>query len=173
MPTTATDILRDTYGRIAELLPMFLRDLSPQTILWRPDPDANSIGWLAWHLTRVQDDHLAGVGQCEQVWTSAGFADRFALPYAVHEHGYGHTSEQVGAFHVTDVELFTAYHAAVHEMTMRVLDGLDDTAYDRVVDERFDPPVTAAVRLVSVIGDASAHLGQIGYVRGLAQRSTR
>ena len=58
-------------------------------------------------------------------------------------------------------------------MTMRVLDGLDDTAYDRVVDERFDPPVTAAVRLVSVIGDASAHLGQIGYVRGLAQRSTR
>lgn len=170
MPTPATDILRDAYGRIAEDLPQLLDGLSPETLRWRPDPEANPIGWLAWHLTRVQDDHLAGVGQCEQEWTSQGFAERFDLPYAVSDHGYGHTSEQVGAFRVSDVGLLVEYHQAVHVMTLNVLAGLDDTAYARIVDERWDPPVTAAVRLVSVIGDAHAHLGQIGYLRGLAAR---
>ena len=167
---TVTAVLRDAYGRIHDELPQLLDGLDAETLLWRPDADANPIGWLAWHLTRVQDDHLAGVGGCEQVWATDGFADRFGLPYAVDDIGYGHTSAQVGAFDVTDVGLLVEYHDAVHVMTVRVLDGLDDAGYGRVVDEHWDPPVTAAVRLVSVIGDAQAHLGQIGYVRGLAER---
>lgn len=168
--TTAADILRDAFGRVAEELPQLLRDLPAEVVLWRPDPDANSIGWLAWHLTRVQDDHLAGVGQRDQVWTSQGFAERFALPYAVDSHGFGQSSAEVGAFHVSDTELLLAYHHAVHAMTLEVLATLDDTAYRRIVDARFTPPVTATVRLVSVIGDTTAHLGQIGYLKGLAER---
>lgn len=170
---TATDILRDAFGRVAEDLPALLAGLDAETLLWRPDPEANSIGWLAWHLTRVQDDHLAGVGQVEQVWPTQGFAQAFGLPYAVGSIGYGHTSADVAAFTVTDVDLLCRYHAAVHDLTLRVLDGLDaggDTAYARVVDERWDPPVTAAVRLVSVVGDTTAHVGQIGYLRGMAER---
>jgi hypothetical protein len=76
----------------------------------------------------------------------------------------------VGAFTVSDIALLLGYHDAVHALTMSVLDDLGDADYARVVDEHWDPPVTAAVRLVSVIGDAQAHLGQIGYVRGLAER---
>lgn len=167
---TATEVLRDAYARIHEELPALLDGLDATTLLWRPDPDANPIAWLAWHLARVQDDHLAGVGAVEQVWTSAGFADRFALPYALDEIGYGQTSAQVGAFGVADASLLLDYHAAVHALTVRVLDSMAAADYARVVDERWDPPVTAAVRLVSVIGDAQAHLGQIGYVRGMAER---
>lgn len=170
---TASDVLRDAYTRIHEELPALLEGLDTETMLWRPDADANSIAWLAWHLTRVQDDHVAGVGQVEQVWTAAGFAERFALPYAVGTIGYGHTSAEVGAFGVADAGLLAGYHDAVHALTMRVLDAMDDTGYARVVDEHWDPPVTAAVRLVSVIGDTMAHLGQIGYVRGLAERRER
>ena len=171
---TATDILRDAYDRIPHELSGLLAGLDARTLLWRPDRDANPIGWLAWHLTRVQDDHVAGVGRVEQVWTRDGFGDRFGLPYEVEAIGYGQTSAEVGAFRVTDVDLMLDYHREVHEMTMRVLDRLDATApdegYARVIDANWDPPVTAAVRLVSVIGDAQAHLGQIGYLRGLADR---
>ena len=166
----ATQILLDAYDRVHDELPELLDGLDTETLLWRPDAEANPIAWLAWHLTRVQDDHVAGVGGVEQVWTAAGFADRFALPYAVGTIGYGHTSAEVGAFDVTDVALLLEYQDAVHAMTVEVLEGMDAPAYERVVDERWDPPVTAAVRLVSVIGDAQAHLGQIGYVRGLADR---
>lgn len=169
---TVTDVLRDAYGRIHEELPQLLDGLDAETLLWRPDADANSIAWLAWHLTRVQDDHLAGVGGVEQVWTGAGFAERFALPYPVDEIGYGHTSAEVGAFDVSDVALLLGYQDAVHAVTLAVLEAMDDADYARIVDEGWDPPVTAAARLVSVIGDAQAHLGQIGYVRGLAERRT-
>jgi len=170
---TVTDVLCDAYTRIHEELPPLLEGLDSETMLWRPDPDANSIAWLAWHLTRVQDDHVAGVGRVEQVWTGAGFADRFALPYAVETIGYGHTTAEVEAFETADPGLLLGYHGAVHELTMSVLDAMGDADYARVVDERWDPPVTAAVRLVSVIGDAQAHLGQIGYLRGLAERRSR
>jgi hypothetical protein len=170
-PTVSvTDVLRDALGRIHDELPPLVDGLAADQLLWRPDPDANPIAWIAWHLTRVQDDHLAGVGEVEQVWTAAGFAERFHLPYAVESIGYGHTSAEVGAFGVSDARLLVEYHAAVHAMTMSVLDGMGEAGYARIVDERWDPPVTAAVRLVSVIGDAQAHLGQIGYVRGLAER---
>ena len=172
-PTTATEILRDAFGRVADEFPAALQGLDAETLLWRPDPEANSIGWLTWHLTRVQDDHLAGVGDVEQVWQTQGFAQEFQLPYAVEAIGYGHTSADVGDFQVADVDLLCRCHAAVHEMTLRVLDGLEAggaPAYARIVDRRWDPPVTAAVRLVSDIGDTTAHLGQIGYLRGMAER---
>ncbi|MFV0451788.1 MAG: mycothiol transferase [Propioniciclava sp.] len=167
---TATDILDDAFTRVNEAMHQQLDGLAGPTVLWRPDAEANSIGWLAWHLTRVQDDHLAGVGDRDQVWTADGFAASFALPYPVEAHGYGHSSDDVAAFTIDDVDLLLAYHDAVHQMTLTVLGALDDAGYARVVDDSWDPPVTAAVRLVSVIGDTGAHLGQIGYLRGLAER---
>ena len=78
--TLARALLVDAFGRVAEAIPSLLDGLRPDELLWRPDPDANSIGWLVWHLTRVQDDHLAGVAQTEQVWATGGFADKFNLP---------------------------------------------------------------------------------------------
>ncbi|MFV0461972.1 MAG: mycothiol transferase [Nostocoides sp.] len=170
MAVTTTGIFIDAFTRVHEELPALLDGLDEPTLLWRPDAQANPIGWLAWHLTRVQDDHLAGVGQVEQVWSRSGFADRFSLPYAITDIGYGQDSDEVAAFSVTDTGLLLAYQDAVHAQTLTILAGLDDERYARIVDERFNPPVSAAVRLVSVIGDTQAHLGQIGYVRGLAER---
>ena len=69
-----------------------------------------------------------------------------------------------------DGERLGGYHHDVHELTRSYLDGITVEELDRVVDTRWDPPVTAAVRLVSVIGDALQHLGQAAYVRGLAER---
>ena len=168
--TDATAILVDAFGRVNESMHDLLADLEPAALLWRPDPAANPIGWVAWHLSRVQDDHLAGVGQTPQVWTEWGFAERFALPYPVAAVGYGQTAAEVGQFAVEDPVLLLDYHDAVHERTLAVLAGLDDAGYARIVDKRWDPPVTAAVRLVSVVGDTLMHLGQIGYLRGLFER---
>lgn len=166
--TTATDILTDAFGRVHESMHGLLAGMDVPALLWRPDADANPIGWLAWHLARVQDDHVAGVAEVPQVWTGQGYAQRFALPYPVEAIGYGQTSQDVGRFTVPGGDLLLAYHDAVHEQTLQVLGSLTD--YEQIVDERWDPPVTAAVRLVSVIGDTLMHLGQIGYVRGLWER---
>ena len=167
--TTPTSLLLDAFGRVHEDLPALLDGLDEQALTWRPDADANPVGWLVWHLTRVQDDHLAGVAGVEQVHTSQGFAERFGLPYDTGDVGYGQSSEDVAAFRATTGDLLD-YHAATHALTEQVLEGLGPDDYDRVVDDRWDPPVTAAVRLVSVVNDITQHLGQAAYVRGLLDR---
>lgn len=172
--TRATALLLDAFGRVHDEIPQILDATAPGDLIWRPDADANPIGWLIWHLARVQDDHLAKLSTAcgyprEQVWPA--WSERFGLPYDLSDIGYGHTSEQVGAFRVEDPDLLTGYHGEVHELTVDVLRRLSEADYDTIVDDSWDPPVTAASRLVSVLGDITAHTGHAAYVKGLRERS--
>ena len=161
------DLLLDGYDRIQQSFRAAVEGLTPDQLAHRPGPDANTIGWLAWHLVRTQDDHLADAAGSEQVWTADGFADRFGLPFPASATGYGFTSEQVGQVRGVTAELLLDYAAAVHARTTQFLQGLSDDDLDRVIDERWDPPVTLGVRLVSVLADDLQHVGQAAYVRGL------
>lgn len=164
------DLLVDSFNRVHEAVHEATDGLSPDDLLLRVDRAANSIGWLVWHLTRVEDDHIAGAAGIDQVWTSKGWAERFDLPYDTDAHGYGQSSDEVGAFRVPSAELLLAYHDAVHEQTIRFVEGLTDPDLEKVVDKRWDPPVTLGVRLVSVISDGLQHAGQAAFVRGITQR---
>jgi uncharacterized damage-inducible protein DinB len=164
------EVIVDGFGRIQGTVRDAVSGLSAAQLNERLDGTANSIGWLVWHLTRVQDDHVAGVAGVDQAWTGQGWSSRFGLPYADDAIGYGQSSEEVGAFVLSDPGLLTGYHEAVHSLTRSALDGLADDDLSRVVDERWDPPVTVAVRLVSVVNDIGQHVGQAAYVRGLIER---
>jgi uncharacterized damage-inducible protein DinB len=166
---TVADLLTDAFDRIREEVHNAVDNLSKEELAFRVDEDANSIAWLVWHLTRVQDDHIAGVAGTEQVWTSRGWADRFGLPFGRLAHGYGQSSEEVAAVHV-GAELLTGYHDEVLEATTRYVRTLTDDDLRRVVDDSWDPPVTLGVRLVSVISDDLQHVGQAAFVRGIIMR---
>ncbi|MGY1691889.1 mycothiol transferase [Geodermatophilus sp. SYSU D01105] len=161
------DLLLYAYGQIAETFSATVEGLSAEDLARRVAPGANPIGWLAWHLLRVQDDHVADVAGTEQVWTEQGWADRFGLPLDVGATGYGMSAEEVDAVRVPSAELLLGYCEAVSARSAEFLRGLSDDDLDRVVDTRWDPPVTLGVRLVSVLGDDLQHLGQAAYVRGL------
>ena len=163
-------LLTDNFTRISELIADLTDGLTPDLAGYRPDPEANSIAWLIWHLSRIQDDHVAGLAGTEQVWTTGGWARRFDLPFPDAAHGYGQSAADVADVRVP-AELLAGYHAAVHEATLAYVDALTAVELERVVDTRWDPPVTASARLVSVIGDCLQHAGQAAYVRGLAQRA--
>ncbi|BDM70387.1 hypothetical protein HEK616_38740 [Streptomyces nigrescens] len=165
--TASTDLLVDAFGRIREAVEEAVTGLGPDELSTRPEEDANSIGWLVWHLTRIQDDHLAGVAGTEQLWTSDGWYERFGLPFSADDHGYGHSRKEVAAVKDLGEELLTGYHEAVHDNTVQYLAGIADKDLKRVVDRAWTPPVTMGVRLVSVIADGLQHAGQAAYVRGL------
>ena len=59
---------------------------------------------------------------------------------------------------------------AVHDRVVSLINSLTDDDYDTVIDDRWDPPVTIAIRIVSVLDDAIKHLGQAEYVKGLLER---
>lgn len=163
------DLLLYAYEQIQGTLRDALDGRSADQLTARVGPEANTIAWLAWHLLRVQDDHVAEVAGADQVWTADGWADRFDLPFDASATGYGFSADDVAAVRVESAELLLGYAAAVHERTAAFLRGLSDSDLDRVVDENWDPPVTLGARLVSVLSDDLQHVGQAAYVRGLLE----
>jgi DinB family protein len=163
----ARDILIDGYGRIREEVHAVLDGLGIDELHARPTADANSVAWLVWHLTRVQDDHVADAFGLDQVWAAQGWEKRFGLDLPGLDTGYGHSAAKVAKVRVSSADLLTGYYDSVHEQTLEVLRELPAKDLERVVDERWDPPVTLGVRLVSVLSDDLQHVGQAAYVRGL------
>ena len=163
------DVLTDAFGRIRGVVHGTVEGLSDEDLAFRPSESANSIAWLVWHLTRIQDDHLADAMNAEQLWTRDGWAGKFKLPFGDADTGYGHSPDQVASVHASS-PLLLGYHDAVHEQTIAYVQKLAPEDYEAVVDKHWDPPVTLAVRLVSVISDDLQHAGQAALVRGVLLR---
>ncbi|MEU5880098.1 DUF664 domain-containing protein [Spirillospora sp. NPDC047279] len=164
---TSSELLTDAFERIRDVVHGVVEGSSADDLAFRVDGRSNSIAWLVWHLTRVQDDHIADAAGLEQVWTAQGWADRLDLALNPLDTGYGHTTDQVAAVRVASGDLLTGYHDAVHEQTVEYVRTLKDDDFARIVDEAWDPPVTLGVRLVSVVSDDLQHAGQAAFVRGL------
>jgi hypothetical protein len=163
----STELILDSFARIRGLVGHTVGDLTADELAFRPLGTGNSIAWLVWHLTRIQDDHVADVASQGQVWIDAGWDTRFGLPLDPEDTGYAHTARQVAAVQVQSGDLLIRYHEAVYAQTVAYLVTLTEADLERVVDDNWDPPVTLGVRLISVIGDDLQHAGQAAYVKGL------
>ena len=172
---TSADLLLDGFGRIRENVAEVLDGLTREQASYQVDAAANPVSWLVWHLTRVQDDHVAGAFGVPQVWSEQHWAARFGLPESTMDHGYGHTGSDVAAFAAAtaDAALLNTYHEAVYAQTAKLVGQVTDPDLDRVVDRRWTPPVTLGVRLVSVLDDDMQHVGQAAFVRGVVLRHGR
>ncbi|KAA9157216.1 DinB family protein [Amycolatopsis acidicola] len=159
----------DGFDRIQQVVHGAVKGLDVDRLAERPDEGTNSIAWLVWHLTRVQDDHLADLEDGPQVWTEQGWHERFGLPLDESDTGYGHRPADVAAVRAS-ANLLAGYHDAVHDQTVAWLKNLKESQLDRVVDEAWDPPVTLGVRLVSVLSDDLQHAGQAAFLRGILKR---
>jgi len=164
------DLLADGYSRIQRGLRLSLDGLTTEQLTYRPAEQANTIAWLAWHLTRVQDHHLSELAGHEQAWIAAGWHDKFGKPADAQDTGQRYTSEQVGAIQPSGPQLLLEYHDAVYERSLGYIKTLKPADLDRVLDEpQWDPKPTVGVRLVSVIGDNLQHAGQAAYLRGIIE----
>jgi hypothetical protein len=166
----STELLTEAFGRISAVVHSALHGASIEVLTFRVDPGANTMAWLIWHLARVQDGHIAELVGQGQEWTAGGWVNRFALPFDAEATGYRQSAGDVGAVRV-DAQLLAGYYDAVHARTIDYLQTLTDADFARVVDTSWDPPVTLAVRLISILSDDLQHAGQASYVRGLAMRA--
>ena len=166
---TGRDVLLDAFERAPALVHGVVEGLTRDELALRLDDGANSIAWLAWHLSRIADDHVAEVAGREQVYKSAGWARRWGLPLDDDDTGYGHTSKEVGAV-TGDAEMLVGYFDAVHEAVIDYVGSLSEADLDRVVDRRWDPAVTLGVRLVSVAAHNFEQVAQAAFIRGVIER---
>ncbi|MGV0793955.1 mycothiol transferase [Mycolicibacterium sp. XJ1819] len=163
----ARELLRDAFTRLIEHVEELTEGLTDEVADFRPTPSANSIAWLIWHSARQHDLQLSDIAGTEQIWLRDGWVDRFGLDLPREDMGYGHTPDQVAKVHAP-ADLLAGYYRAVHKATLEYLASVTPEELSRIVDERWDPPVTAGVRLVSIVDDSAQHLGQAAYLRGIA-----
>lgn len=163
-------LLLELYGRVPPLAAAAVDGLDTTALTARPAPGANPIGWLVWHLTRVQDHHVAEVTGDAQIWVGGEWAARFGLDPDPSNTGYGHDDDDVAAVRPEGPGLLVDYLDVVHRRTTAMLAGLGAGDLDRVVDRRWDPPVTLGVRLLSIADDCLQHAGQAAYARGVLGR---
>jgi Protein of unknown function (DUF664) len=161
------ELLIELFGRIDDHVEGVLDGLDAVSLTTAPAPGANTIGWLVWHLIRVQDHHVAEILGEDQIWVRGDVAARCGLTPDPQNTGYGHAPAEVAAVQPDGPGVLVDYLAAVAERTRELLRTVTAEDLDRVVDTRWDPPVTLGVRLVSIADDDIQHAGQAAYVKGL------
>jgi hypothetical protein len=166
-------LLLELYGRIPPLARAAVEGLDVDALTRPPGPGANPIAWLVWHLARVADHHVSELCDEEQAWTAEGYAPRFGLDPDAGDTGYGHSPAAVAKVRPERPEVLLEYLDAVDARVRTFLAGVTEADLDRIVDRRWDPPVTLGVRLVSVADDCLQHAGQAAYARGLLERAGR
>ncbi len=119
-------LVADALGRVRDMVRNALKDLTPEELLASPKPP---IGWLVWHLTRVQDANFSPLARRQQIWIADGWHARFGMPPEPRDYGSGHTQTpaQVDAFAVRDTRLLLEYHDAVFEKTKAYLATLSSS----------------------------------------------
>ena len=164
------ELIADSLGRINRILHRAMEGVPAEVLCKQPTSDANTMVWLAWHLTRVQDHHISDLMEQPQLWVSGGWHEKFGMAKDEKETGTGHTLDQVRALKVDSAELPLAYADAVYERAKQYLATVTPSDLDATIDEpQFDPLPTVGVRLVSIIADNTQHAGQVMYVRGLLE----
>lgn len=164
------ELLTELFGRIPGHVRAAVDGLDAEALATAPAAGANPVGWLVWHLTRVQDHHVSELLDEEQLWVTGDWAPRFGVAADPRNTGYGHRADEVAAIRPDGPDVLVDYYTAVAERTNGLLARLTPDDLDRVVDERWDPPVTLGVRLVSIADDDIQHAGQAAYVGGLLER---
>ena len=164
------NLLTDGYQRMLDSMNRVLTELNEDDLKWQPRNDCNSIGWLAWHLTRQQDAQISRLMGDEQLWVKDKWYSKFNRPPDPKDIGFGHTPEQVAAFKPPDVQTLLDYLSAVLERSKRYFLTLSSDDLNQELNEpQFKPLPTVGVRLVSIMVDGLLHAGQAAYVRGQLQ----
>ena len=158
------EFITGIFTRISQVLETVLDGLTENEINQQPTPECNNIGWMVWHLTRVQDRFIAMLSNNEQVWITEKWYGKFGREADAKDSGYGHRPEDLANFKVPDTKTLLDYHHAVLEKTKQYTNKLSPEELNRVIDDSRAP--TVALRLTAFISDNLQHAGQVAYLRG-------
>ena len=162
---TVDEFIEDALEREQELLLEAVQDLTPEELVWRAGPEANPIGWILWHMLRVEDMWFQFFIQRQtEIWEKEGWNETFGMP--TRDNGFGHTQEQVDNFPALDLQTLLRYGAVVRQGTLDYLKTLGPDDYAVVPrDQRPEMSVGAIFR--QIIGEVYQHQGHIAYLKGL------
>lgn len=148
-----------------------LDGLTSEELAWRPGSDSNSIGFIAWHVNRVEDRWIQRFAQdVPEIWVRDRWHDTFGLE--IEDTGVRFTVEQVTAFPTIEPDTLLRFCKAIQSETRRFLATLSEADLERVpINTPFGSSTFAGWSIGrmfrQIFGEFNQHLGEIRYVRGL------
>ena len=143
--------------------------LTQAELQWSPNPQAMSIGFLAWHYARTLDRWIhSRVLETTQIWEQR-WAESFGrLPPDPNDTGYGYSPERLQQFNSPEASVLLGYAADAKDSTISYLNGVDDDSLDRVtITNPRGGRISIATMFQQLIWECNQHGGQIAYIRGL------
>ena len=152
------------------------RNLSLAEIYWQPSQDANSIGFIFWHVARVEDRLVTWcIEGREEIWIRDNWHGKTKLPKEAT--GLDYSSQEVTHFPKISNTLLADYFEAVRSNTFKYLASAGGEWFDSVPERTPFPENTDATKhfkeftigryFRQLISEENQHLGQISYIRGL------
>ena len=164
---TLNEFIEDAFNTEHEYLMDALGDLTADELMWRAGPEANPIGWILWHMTRIEDMWFQFFIQSQtEIWERDGWNEKFGLP--TRDNGFQHTLEQVADFPAYDLSEMTRYGEAVRSATLAYLKTVTSEQMDEVPREA-RPEMSVGRIFRQVIGEIYQHQGHIAYLKGLSR----
>ena len=162
---TLNEFIEDAFEKEMGFLIEAVNDLTPEELSWRAGPEANPVGWILWHMLRVEDMWFQFFIQRKpEIWERDGWNDTFSLP--TRDNGFGHTQEQVSTFPSLDRDELMRYGVAVRAETLEYLKGLGPDDFN-VVPREQRPDMSIGAIFRQVVGELYQHQGHISYLKGL------
>lgn len=165
METSA--FILDMLGHMKQSLTGAVDGLSQEEIEWQPGREANSIGFILWHMARAEDSGIQDwLQQKPQIWTLEKWYQKLNLSENPEDSGYGYTAEQLAAFPVPELKDLLGYSDAVRSRTIDYLQSITPDEFDKVVKTPLGE-FTAGQILSLFMVELTQHIGHIAYLRGL------
>src|SRR5688572_23012450 len=102
------ELIVDTFEDYWNRCERALDGLTSADLAWRPQAECNSMGFIAWHMARVEDRFVQYFAPgVEEVWVKHHWYTQFGLDAA--DHGVRFTLAQVAAFPVISPEVLWGY----------------------------------------------------------------
>ena len=162
---TLNEFIEDAFITEEEYLMDAIGDLTPAEMMWKAGPEANHIGWILWHMIRVEDMWFQFFIQRQtEIWERDGWNEKFALP--TRDNGFEHPQEQVTSFPAYDLETMIAYGAAVRAETLSYLRSITPEQMN-IVPRDARPEMSVGRIFRQVVGEVYQHQGHIAYLKGL------
>lgn len=167
---TLKDFVRNALEMQRNDLLRSLQGLTPLDLAWRPAAQGNAIGFLAWHMARVEDMWVQRVFQGkQQLWQSDGWSGKLGMDAYARDNGYGFDEAKLAGFQPPHLDQLLAYMDAVRQNTLAFLDAWNPAGAPVQAVIPWDKSTTMPIEKfwAQILWELNQHGGQIAYVRGL------
>ncbi len=140
-----------------------LNGLTQEEANWSSSPECNSISFILWHMTRVEDFFVNRVIQRgRELYESQKWQDKLGTPTKA----YQYTREELQSWRAPKLEILREYANSVRQNTLAFLKSIPPERLSEVPRPDRSPD-SIGVTLGHMSTEIALHVGQIAYLRGM------